>query len=259
MIKVSFLKINEVSDTDLKFAVIMSRYCNKWILCRHKRRTTWEIPGGHREYGEMIEETAKRELTEETGAIDFNIDPLTAYCVEKDNKRTYGILFFAEVTKLEPLSGLSEIGEIGLFDLLPDELTYPEIQPVLYKYISENTSMCHSYVMGINNNITLLKINGFDVNADAENYTVTFPKYKAPMWEDFISEYLLFEYWNEYLIDDKVVFLFHLRDGIKRIEVENYSNDEVLQLCKQLCNCKFESIKSMLLGNRFYKRFLEFK
>ena len=35
-------------------------------------------------------------------------------------------------------------------------------------------------------------------------------------------------------------------------EVNDYLNDEVLHLCEQLCNCKFESIKKMLSDNSFY-------
>ena len=70
------------------------------------------------------------------------------------------------------------------------------------------------------------------------------------------SEHLQFEYWNEYLIGDEVVFIFHIQDGIKKFKVENYENDEVLKLCEMLCECKFESIKDMILGNWFYKEVL---
>jgi len=38
------------------------------VFCKHKDRDTFEFPGGHREKDEKIEETAKRELWEETGA-----------------------------------------------------------------------------------------------------------------------------------------------------------------------------------------------
>ena len=86
---------------------------------------------------------------------------------------------------------------------------------------------------------------------------VSFPEEKASIWEDFITQHLALEYWNEYLTDDGCVFLFHLQEGIKRYEVRNYQNDEVLALCEKLCECKFESIKSMLMGNHFYKKVLE--
>ena len=39
------------------------------------------MPGGHREAGEDILETAKRELQEETGAIKFEIKPICVYLV----------------------------------------------------------------------------------------------------------------------------------------------------------------------------------
>lgn len=106
--------------------------------------------------------------------------------------------------------------------------------------------------MGIDESILSLTKYGFDVKRDGENYTVTFSKYKAPIWEDFIRKTLKPEYWNEYFADGKIVFLFHLQDGIKRYEIENYENDEVLRLCEQLCECKFTSLKDMLLENWFY-------
>ena len=69
---VNFYK--KVDDDKLKFVVIVSRYQNKWIFCKHKQRDTYEIPGGHREAGETILEAAKRELYEETGAIKFQLN-----------------------------------------------------------------------------------------------------------------------------------------------------------------------------------------
>ena len=113
--------------------------------------------------------------------------------------------------------------------------------------------MYYSYVMGIDNSIFELKNQGFVIEHDGNNFMVSFEKEKAPIWEVFISGHLEFGYWNEYLTEDGVVFLFHLEDGIKRYEVHNFKNDEVLALCEKLCECKFESIKSMLVGNHFYK------
>lgn len=117
--------------------------------------------------------------------------------------------------------------------------------------------MYHTYVMGIDRSILDLEEQGFVIEKDGNNFKVSFPKAKAELWEEFIKEHLEVEYWNEYLADGKVIFLFHLEDGFKRYEVNDYENDEVLSLCEKLCNCKFESIKKMLSDNSFYKTIIQ--
>ena len=117
--------------------------------------------------------------------------------------------------------------------------------------------MYYSYVMGIDDRIMELVSQGFDIQKDGENFMVSFPEEKSSIWEEFIKQYLELGYWNEYLAEDKVVFLFRLEDGIKRYEVYNYENSEVLALCEKLCECKFESIRAMLVGNHFYKKVME--
>ena len=131
MIEVKFF--NTVDDSLLKFAVIMARYVDGWLFCRHKQRTTWEVPGGHREPGESIDDTAKRELYEETGAVRFDLRKIGAYGVCADGVTTYGMLYFAEIRELGKLPPEMEIGEITVSDILPANLTYPLIQPALYE------------------------------------------------------------------------------------------------------------------------------
>ena len=117
--------------------------------------------------------------------------------------------------------------------------------------------MYHSYVMGIDSSIFELEKYGFNIKEDNGNFTVSFPESQAELWEDFIKQHLAVEYWNEYLTKDKVIFIFHLKDGFKRYEVVNYVNDDVLTLCEKLCDCKFESIKKMLSDNHFYKKIIK--
>ena len=50
MVEVRFY--DEVDDSLLKFAVIIARSAGKWVFCKHQKRNTYEIPGGHREPGE---------------------------------------------------------------------------------------------------------------------------------------------------------------------------------------------------------------
>ena len=60
---------DDIEDSRLKFAVIISGYNGKWVFCKHKERDTYEVPGGHREENENILETAKRELEKQFGRI----------------------------------------------------------------------------------------------------------------------------------------------------------------------------------------------
>lgn len=130
---VKFHGLNEIDDSLLAYAVIVSQHQGKWVYCKHKQRATWEIPGGRRESGEQILETATRELYEETGASNFKLTPICAYSVLKDAV-SYGLLCFAEIKELGKIPE-SEIECIQLFDDEPTSLTYPEIQPKLMQYI----------------------------------------------------------------------------------------------------------------------------
>ena len=94
------------------------------------------MPGGHREAGEDILETAKRELQEETGAIKFEIKPICVYSVigktrvNDTGEETFGMLYFADITMFEEELH-SEMEKVVLLDELPTEWAYPLIQPLL--------------------------------------------------------------------------------------------------------------------------------
>lgn len=128
----------------LRFAVIAARQGNQWVFCRHRERDTWEIPGGHIEAGETPDAAARRELYEETGARDFTLAQICLYGVQRTGEEiSCGALFFAEITAFDALPEL-EIESIARFDGLPENLTYPAIQPHLFArvlaYLNENSS-----------------------------------------------------------------------------------------------------------------------
>ena len=134
MLEVKFY--GQVEDNLLKFAVIISKTDGKWVFCKHKDRDTYEIPGGYREFGESIMETARRELMEETGATEFNIKPICVYSVKGKNRvnenaddESFGMLFIADIVSFEELH--SEIEEILITDTVVENWTYPLIQPKL--------------------------------------------------------------------------------------------------------------------------------
>ena len=122
--------------SELIYSVIIARYQEKWVLCRHKQRSTFEVPGGHIEKNENCDEAAKRELYEETGAEDFTIEKVCIYGVERDGVTRYGALYFAEIKSFGKLPDM-EIAEILFFDDLPKDLTYPQIQPLLFAHVKE--------------------------------------------------------------------------------------------------------------------------
>lgn len=123
-------------DEVLQFAVVMARFQGKWVFVKHKQRETWEIPGGRREPDESISQTAARELWEESGAKSFVLQPEFDYSVTRANGEgtSFGRVFSAEITEFAKLPE-SEIGQVALFADLPEQLTYPQIQPLLFQQV----------------------------------------------------------------------------------------------------------------------------
>lgn len=127
---------DSIEDSLLKFAVIVAKHREKWVFCRHKQRNTLEIAGGHREKGESIDEAARRELFEETGAKEYSIIPICVYSVTGKNRinqrgeELFGMLYFADIQAFGTLPP-SEMEAVVLQASLPKAWTYPDIQPAL--------------------------------------------------------------------------------------------------------------------------------
>ena len=117
-----------------KYVVVLSEYQGKILLSRHKKRTTWETQGGKIELGETPLMAAKRELYEESGAVDFKIEPLCDYWAGEvqTKEEGNGRVFLAKVKKLSAMPE-SEMAEVRTFDELPEKLTYPAITPTLFE------------------------------------------------------------------------------------------------------------------------------
>ncbi len=127
MQEVRYCTLSQVDDSRLKYAVVIAQYEGKWLLVRNRARDTWESPGGRREPGEDIHDTARRELWEETGALAAEMELVSYYQVED-----FGALFFARITQLGPLPEGFEIAERRFCQALPHNLTYPDMHPSLF-------------------------------------------------------------------------------------------------------------------------------
>jgi len=127
---------DNINNELLKVAIIIARTDGKWVFCKHRERDTFELPGGHRECGEDILQTARRELREETGAVVFDIKPICVYSLKgriSESKNivdeAFGMLFIADIFSFGDLH--SEIEKIVITDTLIDNWTYPIVHPAL--------------------------------------------------------------------------------------------------------------------------------
>jgi 8-oxo-dGTP diphosphatase len=124
---------------ELMYVVIAVRHNDGWLFVKHRRRGGYEMPAGHPDRGETSVEAAVRELTEETGARDFIMEPVTYYYVNSGSGRQYGRLFLAEVETLGEITDTGEIEAVKIFRRLPRRLSLPQVMTFLYttarKYI----------------------------------------------------------------------------------------------------------------------------
>lgn len=125
--------INEINHDAIQFAIMLTTFKDKFIIIRNSKRGGWEIPGGNRESGETMLETASRELYEETGAVEFELTP---YGIYKLNG-SLGMVFYAKVEVLEELPK-SEITVIKFEDNLPEGMNFGD----MFYLFSEKWAEC---------------------------------------------------------------------------------------------------------------------
>lgn len=85
-------------------AFTVTRRDSEWLMLRHDRLNvvTWEVPGGHAEAGESLEQTAARETFEETG-LRVACGRLLATCVHDWPARgERRLIAFFEATPVTP-------------------------------------------------------------------------------------------------------------------------------------------------------------
>ncbi|MGG0719748.1 RNA deprotection pyrophosphohydrolase [Robertmurraya massiliosenegalensis] len=90
-----------------KHVLVICRYDEHWLLTKHPKRGL-EFPGGKVEPGESIEEAAKREVFEETGARLNSLQFIGEYEVEDGGEAFVKAIFYGQVRTLEEMSHFHE-------------------------------------------------------------------------------------------------------------------------------------------------------
>ncbi|HCM40355.1 MAG TPA: hypothetical protein DIS93_10320 [Bdellovibrionales bacterium] len=143
MERTEFYPFSETDQAHLQFALVMALYKGKWLFVKHRLRDTLEIPGGRREPDENILRTAHRELFEETGAVRYQLAPISSYSVTTATAKSHGLLCFASIDELGPLPA-SEIERVVSLKEPPKEMTYCNI-PVLFAKAVKNTGLIEKF------------------------------------------------------------------------------------------------------------------
>lgn len=135
-------------------------------------------------------------------------------------------------------------------DELPDT-DRAETSKFFWDYYLNRYNKCYSYAMGINKKINKLN-KEFKCKEDGEDFEVTFNNSNENLWVKFIEDNMSDGFWNEYLIDDKIKFIFKEDGIVTKYELNKDNNQEILEKCRRFAEVQFESVRTMYLNTPFY-------
>ncbi|WP_350267825.1 RNA deprotection pyrophosphohydrolase [Neobacillus mesonae] len=85
---------------EARHVLVLCQYDGSWLLTKHKKRGL-EFPGGKREAGETIEDAARREAFEETGAAFDQLEYIAEYRVTEEKGSFVKAVFWGRVKNME--------------------------------------------------------------------------------------------------------------------------------------------------------------
>ena len=119
----------------IEFVNCVAYQQNQILFCKWRDNDIWVLPGGRVDPGETAEETAHRELLEETGATLKNLEVLCYIHCFMYNLEYWGIAYLGEIETLGTPSDLNEVSEAKLFS------DFPENPSKLGPFANENRAL----------------------------------------------------------------------------------------------------------------------
>ncbi|MFS0780462.1 RNA deprotection pyrophosphohydrolase [Bacillus sp. 1P06AnD] len=111
-------------------AIVIIQSGKGWVMTKHKKRGL-EFPGGKREKGETIEEAAKREAWEETGAVLNHLVYLAQYQVTGNAEMFTKDVYFAWTDTIIQKEDYLETSGAVLLDKLPHDFSGAEFSFIM--------------------------------------------------------------------------------------------------------------------------------
>ena len=121
-----FIEYIAGSLDNINYVRVVMKHNGKFVLPFHRQSQKWDWVGGGVKKDETALEAMKRELFEETGAVDYDIFPIFDHesfnenGTHFNNARTY----YAIVREFANLPDESEMDKIGFFDKIPVDFRY---------------------------------------------------------------------------------------------------------------------------------------
>lgn len=267
---VKYIEDNKLVDVDYRFAMValLTDKDGRIILqrrgdeARDAHGMLADIGGAFEDRDGTFRDGLYREIHEEVGnQADISIETFVGGSIktiyDPRTEKDVNWLFLAYKCKYN--GGILECNEPGKCvnyeyyksdELNRDDMS--ETSKFFWNYYFNEYNKCYSYVMGIDKGIKKLG-KEFVVKEDDGDYEVTFTKDKAEKWEKFIEDNMNDGFWNEYIIDDEIRFIFKEDGIIKKYVLNKDNNQEILEKCRYFAESNFDSIRNIYENTPFYK------